>query len=118
MTEIIDQRLAKLEAEVAGIKEKTSFFGVIYDKFDSTLEKLETMIENRRTDTNDDLKDVYRKIEDIESKIMGEIEKVRADMKLQHEVENRKIDDLNKWRWIVMGGSAVMGYIISKFVLR
>jgi ElaB/YqjD/DUF883 family membrane-anchored ribosome-binding protein len=111
-----EQRLARLEAEVAAIKEKTSFFSVIYDKFDATLEKLETMMEDRRSDTNDDLKDVYRKIEDTETKIMSEINKMREDMKRQHEVENKKIDDLNKWRWIVMGGAAVVGWVIAKFI--
>lgn len=118
MTDIesrLEARLSKLEVELAAMREKTSFFTVIYEKFDTTLEKLEKMVEDRRADTNDDLKDVYRKIEDIESKIMAEIEKMRSDMREQHRVENRKIDDLNKWRWIVMGGAAVVGWILSKF---
>ena len=111
----IEVRVAKLEQEVAAMREKTSFFSVIYEKFDTTLEKLEEMIEHRRNDTNDDLKDVYRKIEDTEVKIMSEIEKMRTDMKEQHRIENKKIDDLNRWRWIVMGGAAVIGWILSKF---
>lgn len=111
----LETRLAKLEQEVAAMKEKTSFFSVIYDKFDATLQKLETMMEDRRTDTNEDLKEVYRKIETTERKIMEEIENMRRDMKHQHEIENKKIDDLNRWRWIVMGGAAVVGWILSKF---
>lgn len=111
----VEIRVAKLEQELAAIKEKTSFFTVIYEKFDNTLEKLEKMVEDRRSDTNDDLKDVYRKIEDTESKIMSEIEKMRTDMKEQHRIENKKIDELNRWRWIVMGGAAVIGWILSKF---
>lgn len=109
-------RLAKLEVEVAMLNEKTKFFSVIYDKFDSTLEKLEKMIEDRRSDTNDDLKDVYSKIEDVENKIMAEMAKLRADMKAQHEVEQRKIDDLNKWRWVVVGAATIVGFIISNTV--
>jgi ElaB/YqjD/DUF883 family membrane-anchored ribosome-binding protein len=110
----VELRVARLEQELAAIKEKTSFFTVIYEKFDNTLEKLEQMIEDRRSDANNDLKDVYRKIDDTESKLMAELEKIRYDMKRQHEVENRKIDDLNRWRWIVMGGAAVIGWILSK----
>lgn len=110
----VELRVARLEQELAAIKEKTSFFTVIYEKFDNTLEKLERMVEDRRSDTNDDLKDVYRKIEDTENKIMSEMEKMRAEMKEQHRIENRKIDDLNRWRWIVMGGAAVVGWILSK----
>ena len=111
-----EARVAKLEQEIAAIKEKTSFFTVIYEKFDNTLEKLETMIEDRRTDMNDDLKDVYKKIEDTKTEIMNEIKTMRDDMKRQHEIENKKIDELNKWRWLVMGGAAVIGWLISRFV--
>ena len=87
-----EARVAKLEQEIAAIKEKTSFFTVIYEKFDNTLEKLETMIEDRRTDMNDDLKDGYKKIEDTKTEIMNEIKTMRDDMKGQHEIENKKIE--------------------------
>lgn len=109
-----EQKVNKLETEVAALKEKVSFFNIIYGKFDSTLAKLEKMIEDRRSDTNEDLKDVYDKIEGVEKKIMDEISKMRADMKSQHEVENKKIEEINRWRWIVMGGAIVVGFIISK----
>lgn len=111
-----ETRLAKLEVEVAMLNEKTKFFSVIYDKFDSTLEKLEKMIEDRRTDTNEDLKDVYSKIEDVENKIMGEMAKLRAEMKAQHEIEQKKIEDLNKWRWVVVGAATIVGFIVSNAV--
>jgi hypothetical protein len=39
---------------------------------------------------------------------------MREDMSRQHEVENKKIEELNRWRWIVLGGAAVVGWIISK----
>ncbi len=29
-------------------------------------------------------------------------------------VVKQKIEDLNKWRWIVIGGAAVVGWILSK----
>jgi monomeric isocitrate dehydrogenase len=107
-------RLNRLEVEVSAMREKVSFFSVIYDKFDNTLEKVQKMIEERRTDTNNDLKEVYGKIEDVETKIMNEISKLRDDMKAQHEQERKKIAELDKWRWIVMGGAVVIGWFISK----
>ena len=73
-------------------------------------------MEERRSDTNDDLKDVYRKIEGVENKIMSEIEKMRADMRAQHDIERKKIEDLNKWRWLVVGGASVLGWLLSKAV--
>jgi len=110
----LESRTARLEQDVAGLKEKTSFYKEYYERFDSTLDKLEEMVEDRRSATHNDLKDVYSKIEDVEKKIMSEIERMRSDMKEQHRIENKKIDELNRWRWIVMGGAAVVGWVISK----
>jgi ElaB/YqjD/DUF883 family membrane-anchored ribosome-binding protein len=112
----VESRLAKIESEMAAMREKISFFSVIYDKFDATLAKLEKMIEDRRSDTNEDLKDVYSRIEHLETKLMDEMSKLRSEMKAQHQAEQAKIDDLNKWRWFVVGASAVVGFIISTVV--
>ena len=104
-----DERITKLESELAAMREKVSFFTVIYEKFDKALEKLE------RTH-NEELRDVYRKIENTESKIMEEIQALRTDMQRHHEIEKKKIDDLNRWRWMAMGGVAAVTWLISKIV--
>ena len=110
----LDNKINKLEVELSALREKVSFFNVIYSKFDETLAKVQEMIENRRNETNDDLRDVYKKIQDTEDKLINEMQNLRAEMKQQHEVERRKIDDLNRWSWIVMGGAAVVGFLLSK----
>ena len=105
-----ENKLSKLETEVAAMREKISFFSVIYEKFDRTLDKLEKQ-------HNDELRDVHNKIEEIELSIMDEIKALRQEMKQHHEVEKQKIEDLNKWRWLVMGGAVVIGWILSKLGL-
>ena len=105
-----ESRLSKIETEVAAMREKVSFFSVIYEKFDRTLDKLEKQ-------HNDELREVHNKIEEIESSIMDEIKALRQEMKHHHEVEKQKIEDLNKWRWLVMGGAVVIGWILSKLGL-
>ena len=105
-----ENKLSKIETEVAAMREKISFFSVIYEKFDRTLDKLEKQ-------HNDELREVHNKIEEIESSIMDEIKALRQEMKEQHQVEKQKIEDLNKWRWLVMGGAVVIGWILSKMGL-
>ena len=107
-----EARLSKIETEVAAMKEKISFFSVIYEKFDKTLEKLdERQVDDRR--------ELQMMVDSLRDDLMVELKAMRADMARQHEVENKKIEDLNKWRWIVMGGAAVVGWIISKlFTLK
>ena len=102
-----ESRVSKIEAEVAAMREKVSFFSVIYEKFDKTLDKLdERQIEDR--------KEIQTVIDTMRNDLMQEIKAMREDMARQHEIENKKIEELNRWRWIVMGGAAVVGWIVSK----
>ena len=102
-----ESRISKMEAEVAAMKEKVSFFSVIYEKFDKTLDKLdERQVEDR--------KEMQLIVDQMRNDLMKEIKAMREDMAKQHDVENKKIEELNRWRWIVLGGAAVVGWIISK----
>lgn len=114
----LDNDINALKVEVSSLKEKIAFFSVIYGKFDDTLNKVQTLMEDRRNETNDDLKDVYQKIQDTENKIMNEIKALRFEMTSSREAENskinNKIESLDKWRWQMMGGAAVIGFLLSK----
>ena len=45
----VEARLSKIETEGAGMREKVSFFSIIYDKFDRTLDKFdERQLEDRK----------------------------------------------------------------------
>jgi uncharacterized coiled-coil protein SlyX len=102
-----ESRLSKLETDVAAMREKVSFFTVIYEKFDKTLDKLDER-------TIEDKKELQAMMDDLRTDLLAELKAMREDMSRQHEIENKKIEDLNRWRWIVMGGAAVIGWIFSK----
>ena len=114
----LDSDINALKVEVGALREKVSFFNVIYSKFDDTLNKVQAVMEDRRSETNEDLRDVYQKIQDTETKIMDEIKALRAEMTNKRETENtkinHKIESLDKWRWQMMGGAAVVGFLFSK----
>ena len=105
-----EARLSKIETDVAAMKEKVSFFTVIYEKFDKTLEKLD----ERQID---DRKELQQMVDALRVDVLQEIKALREDMAAQHDVEKQKIEDLNKWRWLVMGGAVVVGWIISRLGL-
>jgi len=102
-----ESRLSKLETDVAAMREKVSFFTVIYEKFDKTLDKLDER-------TIEDKKELQAMVDNLRTDLLAELKAMREDMARQHEIENKKIEDLNRWRWIVMGGAAVIGWIFSK----
>lgn len=105
----------RLEVELSALKEKVSFFNVIYGKFDVTLGKIQEMIENRRYENNEEIKDVYARLESSESKILAEMKSIREEMKTQHAEYQAKISDIDRWRWIVVGAAGVVGWILNKF---
>ena len=103
-----ESRLSKMEADVAAMKEKVSFFSVIYEKFDKTLDKLD----ERQLD---DRKEINEMMSSLQTNIMEEIKALREDMARQHNLERQKIEDLNKWRWIVVGAAGLVAWVVSTF---
>lgn len=106
--------ISKLKVDLSALKEKVSFFNVIYGKFDVTLGKIQEMIENRRYENNEDIKEVYLKLEQTESRIMAELKNVRDEMKALHQGQQDKISEIDKWRWVVIGGAIVAGWFLQK----
>lgn len=103
-----ESRLSKMEADVAAMKEKVSFFSVIYEKFDRTLDKLDQrQLEDR--------KEINEMMSTLQTTIMQEIKALREDMARQHNLERQKIEDLNKWRWIVVGAAGLVAWVVSTF---
>lgn len=105
-----ENKISKLEAEVAAMKEKISFFSVIYEKFDKTLEKLDER-------QNDDRKELQSMIDELRVDLLDEIKAMREEAQEQHRAQQEKIDDLNKLRWLIVGGAAVAGWLVSKLGL-
>jgi uncharacterized coiled-coil protein SlyX len=105
-----EARLSKIETDVAAMKEKVSFFTVIYEKFDRTLDKLDER-------TIEDKKELQAMMDDLRTDLVQEMKSLREEMAAQHAVEKQKIEELNRWRWLVMGGAVVIGWILSKLGL-
>jgi hypothetical protein len=105
-----EARLSKIETDVAAMREKVSFFTVIYEKFDKTLEKLDMR-------QNDDRKELQAMMDELRTDLVQEMKLLREQAATQHAAQQKKIDELNKWRWLVMGGAVVVGWILSKLGL-
>lgn len=105
-----ESKISKLESEVAALREKVSFFSVIYEKFDKTLEKLDER-------QNYDRKELQSMVDELRTDLLEEIKAMREEAKQQHRAQQEKIDDLNKLRWLIVGGAAVAGWLVSKLGL-
>jgi len=110
----LQQKVNAMEVDLSALKEKVSFFHVIYGKFDVTLGKIQEMIENRRYENNEDIKDVYMKLAESEGRLLEELKAIRQDMKEMNERYEKRISELDRWKWMLMGGAVVAGWLLAK----
>lgn len=81
-------------------------------------EKFYDLLEKRRTETMEDLKELSSKIVNVESDISKEMEdnhKTIIDKidNIKTSIDTR-MSRLERWVWIVLGGSGVVGFLINK----
>jgi predicted nucleic acid-binding Zn-ribbon protein len=80
----------------------------------------EDQIERRRND-------LERKIDDLHSRITTNTKDIMSAAALQHQEQNKEIQKirdelssrvgvLERWRWIIIGGSIIAGFIIQKYI--
>lgn len=102
-----EARLNKVEGELASLRERITFLRDIHDNFDKMLDKLDAR-------QQEDRKELQNSIDDLRVDLLQEIKALREDMAKQHATERQKIDDLNKWKWIIFGGAMVVGWLFSR----
>jgi hypothetical protein len=106
----------RLEIEVSSLRERMTFQNTIYGKLDDTLDKIQENAETRRDFMDKEIKDVYHKMESLEIRIMARMDSLQSEMRRMHEESQKKVDEIDKWRWIVIGGAAVVGWVMSRFL--
>jgi len=74
-------------------------------------EKIDEIIFEKLKDRADEITDVYRElrkdIDLVEKRLLIEIKSLKSDI-------GTRVGVLEKYRWIIMGGAIVIGFILSK----
>jgi len=79
---------------------------------DEMVERYE-ILHKRISATERDHKEEFGK---IETNIRDEFKCIREENKEMHAALNKKIVELEKWMWVVTGGAAVVGFLLSKVI--
>lgn len=147
-----DSDVKKLSENVASLQKDMAQVGTLVDRLDVTIEKLtevsstvsqllavqgnrlefqekvqerlEKMVEDRRNETDKNIKDVYIRIEKVEkdlqedmddtyNKIAAKIEELRKEGTDQHKVLNDRMTRMEKWMWMLIGGGIVIGTLFN-----
>ena len=93
---------------------------------------LESLVEVRRNEMAEDIKDLHSRITTVqrelsteiastEQRIVKGIDELKAELKVDQEFHNKRqksledrIGELEKWRWIIVGASISGGWLITK----
>ena len=74
-------------------------------------EKLDEVIFTKLKDRENEIDNVYRdlqrEINQVEKRVLVEIKSLRNDI-------GGRVGVLEKWRWLILGGSIVIGWVLSK----
>ena len=90
------------------------------------------LVEKRRVEMAEDIKEIHSRITTIQRELSDEItetehtiinalddlKKTLKETKLEHDTSNTNIQnrlgELEKWRWVLLGGGTVIGLLLSK----
>ena len=134
--------MADLNTEVQLLKKEVSDMKMIYSRLDKAIEKISDVSNsiNRmlavheekisqqeeaqiRTEQeiNNDIKELHSRISTNNRELislMSEQHKEQTDKMTKLEIELQgRVGVLEKWRWIIIGGSIVVGFIIQKMLI-
>lgn len=114
----LDVAISHLSTVSKNISELLAVQGTRLQYQEKMSEQMSTLIEryNRETSqVNDQIEiSLNKRIDTLEKDIMNEIKLIRTENQQQHEAMKSKLSVVEKWIWVVTGGAAVIGFIISK----
>jgi DNA anti-recombination protein RmuC len=102
------QRITVLETEVKGINRTV-------EKLEGKIDSNYSTLHHRISEMRDDMID---NIETKHDKVMEKLDEQTKASTDQHKAIADKISSIEKWRYMMVGGSIVMGYILAHIKLE
>lgn len=115
------ERIAKLEAQVEVIKEDVNELKGDVKEIHSRIttgnreilekiESMETKLEKRMQDSAVAAKQQH---EDIQKALQEDLRAAVSQLDVDINKVSTRVDILERWRWMIVGGAIVVGYLIS-----
>ena len=102
-----DVRVSVLETQVDSIK-------YTMERLEEKIDENYATLHHRISDMRDDL---HKDIENKHDKVMEKLDNQAAQSTDQHKAIAEKLASVEKWRWMIMGGAVVAGYVIAHLKL-
>lgn len=125
------KEMVDVQIDVGVLKTQVLTLSALCNKMDQVIEKLVDQhdrhiakvyadMDQRRLETEKDIKEIHERIDtvldkmqDSNEKIMVEFKAIRKDMAEHNKKEKEALDKLLEWKWMVAGGIIAISYLIS-----
>lgn len=126
-----DKEIVSLQVDVGVLKQQVSTLCILCDKMDKIMEKLVdqhdrhiakiyTDIDNRRLETEADVREIHDRIDTVldklqasELRLMEELKALRKDMQEHNTNEKESLEKLLEWKWMLVGGIIALSWLVS-----
>jgi hypothetical protein len=121
-----------VQVDIGILKTQVLTLSALCNKMDQVIEKLVeqhdrhingvyTQMDKRRLETEDDINEIHLRVDTVldklqesEMRIMNEIKGLKDTMGKHADLSKSQYEQLNKWKWSIVGGILVITWLISK----
>lgn len=115
-TDRIEAAIEKLTVVSADLKAMIAVHEQRIIQQEKETSSLDLKFEKRRELMDGKLNDVYNTMRDQDNGILAEISKLRAESSEQHIILSNKINQLEKFMWMAIGGGMVLTWALTNLV--
>lgn len=123
----LDASIDKMQEIASNLSQMISLQQQRLDIQEKTTKEIESVLEMRRVEHNNDIKDLHsrittvnreltEKIEQSENKILYELQSLKAEIMKDDDHMSRRIMNIESWKWMVMGALFVLGWLASRIL--
>jgi hypothetical protein len=121
-----------VQVDIGVLKTQVLTLSALCNKMDQVIEKLVdqhdrhingvyAQMDKRRLETEDDINEIHLRVDTVldklqesEMRIMNEIKGLKDTMGKHADLSKSQYEQLNKWKWSIVGGILVLTWLISK----
>ena len=115
-TDRIEAAIEKLTVVSADLKAMLAVHEQRISQQEKYSDELHNVVERRREELDTKMKDVYDTIRQQDNIVCDEIKKLRLESSEQHNILSNKINKLEKFIWLAIGGGMVMTWFLTNLV--
>lgn len=117
---VLQSVVYKIDNTVAEIARSSAEVTRLLAVHDSRINNLETGTKENTTDVRDlykkmseNTKEILSKLDDMEVRIEDKLKEHTDKSSAQHKIISERLSVLENWRWIVVGASIALGFLLN-----